>query len=693
MSTRHSTSSHTSNLNNTREKESNFVFGTQYYRAPTPLPDEWEYDFPRIKEMGLNTVQIRVQWRQNEMREDCYTFDDIDRFFDLAAKHGLKVIFKFLLETAPDYIFEKHNANRVGLDGQIIRYGAHGAFYVGGWLPCFDNPALLERAEKFVSVMIERYKNRPELLLWNVWNEPRSKPIGECCCSHSIASYRNFLRERFDTIEALNSTYKKCWESFDTVYPPAMPHDYAELYLWRQWSWQAVNNRLAFITHKVRELDSDHQVISHVGGCSVIQDAAGDGSDDHLNATLVDFYGTSLPIPECFDNAIDRAAPFFICDWMRSVSERFWVYELYPEWGDWGPRTEVADYRFKVESCLASGSKGILFWQYRAERLGMENDLAGLVNIDGSFKAISHETTKIAAWVKENADFLSSSKVVCDPVGILYSRQSDLISRIESTGVNAPTLRDFELRGSYTYKFTLQGAHSLFHELGYTPKMVDDRYLAEILPSLKVLYLPEYYIVTQEAEAELQAFVARGGMLIAEEGIALRDEQTWLHYPWPGGNFRELFGVTVTNRFATKKLRKKQLKTAKDLPLGDYLTYLKPAPETEVLLTDQADQALITRKNNCIFIGTDLGMAFFRDHASRGEECLQLLSSLMPFPSPDGYTPGVTIRRQQNKDEVMFWIFNRSASLYERIVDEISVSVPPGETAVYRYSSKKNHKI
>ena len=70
------------------------VYGTQYYRAPTPLPEEWEVDIPRLADYSLDTIQIRINWRWNEVHEGEYCFDDVDRLFDLAEKNGKKVIVK-----------------------------------------------------------------------------------------------------------------------------------------------------------------------------------------------------------------------------------------------------------------------------------------------------------------------------------------------------------------------------------------------------------------------------------------------------------------------------------------------------------------------------------------------------------------------------------------------------------------------
>jgi len=384
----------------------NFVYGSQYYRAPTPLQEEWEYDLKNMEKAGLDTIQLRVQWRWNEPKEGKYMFDDIDRLFDLSKKYKKRVIFKFLMECAPDYIFYKYKGHRKDMNGLPMNPGALGAYYVGGWLPCFDNPYVVKKAKDFVKIFVERYKDRENLILWNIWNEPRSRPIGECGCEYSINAYRQWLKDKYKTIEKLNEKFGKKWESFDTIMPPSMPRDYAELFLWRKWSLFAVKKRLEFMYKTVREWDNTRPIITHVGGCSIVQDVAGDGSDDLQNSNEVDFYGTSLPISAHFSNIIEESQPFIICDWLRSVSEYYWVYELYPDWGDWNRTTPVEEFRFKVWATVACGAKGLLYWQYRAERLGDENNLSGLVNIDGSFKNITYEAKKIGESIKKYDDLL-----------------------------------------------------------------------------------------------------------------------------------------------------------------------------------------------------------------------------------------------------------------------------------------------
>ena len=91
-----------------------FPYGTHYYRAPTPLPEEWEDDLAEIKKQGYTHVQYRVQWRWHERIRGQYTWDDLDRLFDLAEKNDLKVVLQPMMETAPDWVYTELEGNRIG---------------------------------------------------------------------------------------------------------------------------------------------------------------------------------------------------------------------------------------------------------------------------------------------------------------------------------------------------------------------------------------------------------------------------------------------------------------------------------------------------------------------------------------------------------------------------------------------------
>lgn len=684
---------------NKKKRLENFVYGTQYYRAPTPLPEEWEDDLKNMGRAGLDTLQVRVQWRWNEPSEGCYRFDDIDRLFELSGKYKKKVIFKFLMECAPDYIFHKYYGHRKDMHGMPLNPGAIGAYYVGGWIPCFDNAMVICRAKEFTRIFVERYSMQENLLLWNIWNEPLSRPLGECGCEDSIKAYRKWLESEYKDIDSLNRKFGKSWESFGTVMPPAMPGDYAELFLWRLWAFDAVRKRLVFMYDAVREIDESRPVVSHVGGCSVIQDAAAGSSDDVRNAETVDFYGMSLPTAVHFENLLDEAQPFMICDWLRSASEYYWAYELYPDWGGWNRPVSLDDFRFKVWSVIASGAKGIMYWQYRAERLGNENNLAGLVNIDGSFKEITHESRRIKDFIDDNEKLLMEAGVKTDGVGILYSLESDLINRVENT--RGGDFWAFDLAGGYPYlyKKALAGTYALFRELGIVPEWVDDRKLSKKIDSLKLLYIPECFIVNETLERVLKRFIERGGAVIAEEGLGLRQDNTWLNPAWPGGELGDLFGVSISERTSVSKEEHELEIAGCRIPVGGYVSRLEPNGSFAVGSWTGGSIGAV-RKGKALFLGTSLGVSFYENFKTRRDDYLKALTSVLEdfgIACSLESTSGLYLRKLVSGENEIIFAFNRSGSYKEPSLGEDTEilremtgageegdnAIPPFEVRVY----------
>lgn len=78
--------------------------GVQYYRAPFPESRFWEDDMRRMRDAGLNTVQLWLLWSWIEAKPGHYVFDDYDRLVELSGSHGLGVVLSTIAEIQPDWI-------------------------------------------------------------------------------------------------------------------------------------------------------------------------------------------------------------------------------------------------------------------------------------------------------------------------------------------------------------------------------------------------------------------------------------------------------------------------------------------------------------------------------------------------------------------------------------------------------------
>ena len=525
-----------------------FPYGTQYHRAPTPLSDEWDGDLREIARVGYTHVQYRPQWRWHERLRGRPVWDDLDALFDLAGKHGLRVILKPMLETAPDWVFDELGGTRIGFHGKPITPFASSAYYVGGWWPCFDNPAVREAAAAFVREMVKRYDRHPALWMYNAWNEPRSRPLGSCQCAHSVASYRRWLSERHGSIEELNAFLGKAWTSYDSLYPPCFHADYAEMFLWRKWAAWAIADHVRLVADAIRSVAPNAFVMVHVGTSSVVQDPACDTSDDLLNAWMTDRYGTSVLVSHHPQTPTEHDMLDYQFDWMRRVDPSYWCHEFYPSTAAWSRPPTARTIARQVWMCLAGGTAAFTYWQYRSERLGTESDGYGLRETDGSPTERGRVCDGIATTMKQHGLRLAGTRRVRARVALLHSRDSDLLLRIQAMHMDKGAA-DLERENSdYAYKKAIHAAHVLYQGNGECLEWVvpgDD------LTGIRVLHVTAAELIPADTAVWLRHFVTQGGCLVVEFPFACRDDNTWLSLQRPTHGVATLLGCTEARRVVT----------------------------------------------------------------------------------------------------------------------------------------------
>ncbi len=528
---------------NKKELQNHFWTAVHYYRAPSPPQEEWKEDLRRCREIGLHLLQVRVFWRWHERHENEYFWEDLDAFMEEAQSAGCQVILQLCLECAPEYIFQRYKGYRIDIRGNRIWPIANAAFFVGGWIPCFDHPEVMRAGLRFTETLVKRYRNHPALAFYHAWNEPRCRPMGECACEHSVVSYRKWLKERFGTIDNLNRKFGKCWGDFEQVDAARDTSDFAEMFLWRQWGADRVRDRVAQVTALLRRLDPERAVISHVGNAGIFQDPVTDISDDVMMNDVTDLYGTSFPL-----RAMPEYQAFMLIDWMRFVGRgQFSVYELYPSMGQFLPEVPPGLVQQWIWLTVAGGADGLCFWQYKKERLGVEINDAGLVELDGSpnetTQSVAESLRKIREWESE----IPTWRVPAADVAVVYDLEGDLVNRLEFTlPYNADYTGRYMLRsrvaGGYPFKGDLQGTYNLVWQSNYAVDFLSPARWENDIFKYSAVILPGFSIVNAERAQLLSEYVRRGGTLIVDAGFGRRQDNTMLHPVKPGGGLAEKFG-------------------------------------------------------------------------------------------------------------------------------------------------------
>jgi len=636
------------------------IHGTQYYRTPTPLPEEWEDDIARFEEFELDAFQIRINWRWNEKAEGVYDFSDIDRLLELAEKYNRKVIMKFLLECAPQYVFDKYGGTRIGPRGEQLRGGAHGAFY-GGWRPCFNNPGVQQAAVRFVEKVAERYSDNPNIILWNAWNEIRNKPIEDCFCPHCKAGFSKYLEKKFGTIENLNSFYGAAEESFEHIALPAMPHGYWDIYEFKKYKGgDNLYEWLRFVYDGIRKYDKVRPIMAHVGVTSGTQDSLYDVCDDFTVSKAVDFWGTSGPGSR--DMHIKDYRLYYISnlDFVRSVDPDFFVHEVYPGLGMFSHWYDTPfDMNFKLYTILASGSKGLVYWQYRAERVGHENDCAGIMRMDGSPREVAFAVQHFGAELKRNMSYFVNAKVKKADIGIVFDFNSSLMSCIEEHCGG-----DFSFAHADPicyYSQAHKGMYRLLHSCNYSVDYVGITE-PEKFDEYKVLCFPYYTMLDPAVVPYLQQFLEKGGIVIADEGFGMRTPNTWMQ-PYDI-DCKPLMTARMIERRrsdAVEEVEYKGLKTA----FSPYKTQYR-VENAEVIMEFQdgtpAVQMITYGKGKLYLFGAPMGYSYYHDEAEMWEQILADIlpvNEVMPYQFGDAKS-GIYERRLVSGESEILFIFNNS---------------------------------
>jgi len=512
-----------------------FPIGVEYYRAPIPKLDVWDEDFARIRDAGFRIVRSFSYWSWMEPRPGTYELDDFDRLFDLAEKHGLYVWLDITLAThgaCPEWLTREHpDIRAVDYRGQPSTPHAGPAYPQGGMIHCYDHPAWFEYGGNLLRHVVGRYKDRPNLLIWGLWDgvSPISAGGSLCYCDHTLSRYKIWLRERF-TLDELNERLLRRYRRWEDIEPPRSKHNIVEMLMYRRFHYENLADRLAWMVDEVRKIDPSHEARAH--GAWTPRPW-----DEHC-ARCVDSWGMSMSSNNLLtsDDPYKIADRAFIFDVSRALGTdgRWWNEEIYAGMArggvTWKKQSDPRELTTLLWMTLAGGAAGAMFWQYRPEYLSFESPGYNLVALDGEPTRRFEAVTEAIAGIEGLADHLPLACPRAD-VGIVYHPESQ-----ELFGFNDETDRfNADLRGVYRTLWS----HGIPVDI-LTPRMDWSGY--------RMLVLPNVALMNDETRKRIERTLDESPetRMIAEGSFGLYSGDGQSSYDPPEG-FAERLGVRVAD--------------------------------------------------------------------------------------------------------------------------------------------------
>ncbi len=515
------------------------------YNPEQWAPEVWAEDVELMRRAGVNLVTLGVfAWSSLEPSSGRYSFGWLDEVLDLLHRNGIRVDLATPTASPPPWFSLAHpDALPVRADGVRLTHGSRDTY-------CACAPAYREAAAGIARALGERYAGHPAVAMWHVHNEYGTV----CYCEHAASSFRRWLRARYESLEQLNAAWTTAfwgqgyWQ-WEEIQPPRatqyLENPTQALDFRRFWSDELL---AAFLEQKaILGSFSDLPITTNfVFGPWVPVNHARWAAEVDLVA--IDHYPTDAGIGAEQQTALGA-------DLARSwAGEKPWLLMEQAAGGlntgrRWHTKEPGRMTRHSL-SHVARGSRGALFFQWRASRGGAEMWHSALVPHtelppSGSAPQAGVETRRfrevaeLGALLPRLAE--ADAGQVQAEVAILWDAESWWA--MQSTHLPSSDL---------DYLAAVQAAHRQVWAAGVGADLPGPE--AE-LSAYKLVIVPSLYLVSDAAAESITRYVEAGGHVVVTylSGIADQNAQVRLGgYP---GAFRDLLGIRVEEFHPTDEVQ------------------------------------------------------------------------------------------------------------------------------------------
>lgn len=503
------------------------LYGGDY--NPEQWPESvWHEDVRLMRAAGVNMVSIGIfSWARLQPAEKRWDFGWLDRVMDLLAKNGIAVDLATATASPPPWLSKKHP--------EILPVTAEGVTLQIGSRQQYSPSSRVYRkfAAALVRKIAQRYRKHPALAAWHINNEYACH-LHECHGADSTQAFRDWLRAKYRTLGALNAAW-------GTAFWSQGYGDWEEILTPRRAPYHSNPTQCLdfkrFTSDAFLELYRMEAAILRAATPAIPITTNFMGFFKPLDyrawAPEIDFISWDS-YPDPVDEPAARHAGAVGHDLMRSLKpdRPFVLMEQASSAVNWRPvnlpkRPGVM--RLQSLQTVARGGDGVMFFQWRASKAGAEKFHSGLVqHVPPEQSRVFAEVSALGAELKKLTPVAGS--LVHNRVAIAFDWHAWWAVELESKP------------GRIDYAAWAQALHRWFYERNIG---VDFVHPGSSLAAYDLVVAPALYLLPAKSAANLTAFVARGGTLLATYFSGIVDENEHVVTGGYPARLREVLGLWV----------------------------------------------------------------------------------------------------------------------------------------------------
>lgn len=498
-------------------------------------PEQWENypgiiekDIAMMKQAKCNVMSVGIfSWAKLEPREGEYDFAWLDTIIEKLYAAGIHIFLATPTGARPAWMSQKYP--------EVLRVGRNRvpALHGGRHNHCMTSPVYRDKTLKINSLLAERYSQHPAVLGWHISNEYG----GECHCNLCQERFRDWLKARYKTLDALNHAWWSTfwshtytdWSQIESPSPQGEVSIHGLNLDWRRFNTAQVTD---FCRHEVAPLKAANAELPVTTNfMEYFYDY-----DYWQLAEAIDFISwDSYPMWHREKDETQLACyTAMYHDMMRSLKggKPFVLMESTPSTTNWQPTSKLKKPGMHILSSMqavAHGADAVQYFQWRKSRGSVEKFHGAIIDHVGHLDTrVGREVTRLGEMLERLPDVVGCRTEA--RVAIIFDQQN----RWALDDAEGPRNKGME------YEKTVNEHYRPFWEQGIAVDIIDAD--GDLSPYALVI-APMLYMVREGFAERVEAFVAAGGHLVTTYWSGVVNETDLCHLGGFPGPLRKLVGI------------------------------------------------------------------------------------------------------------------------------------------------------